>query len=174
MRSLSLFIPIDPVAQGRPRATVIHRKRDGLPFVSIYDPPECAKYKKQVRELAAILLKKQFAKWQPLDGVLSISLTFYLPRTREMGDEKKIAFSKGTYPIARADIDNLIKSAIDGLTGVLWDDDKCIIEISRARKLWADAQESGFEIEVRPYGQDEFNAPQESLLESKEAFDETQ
>lgn len=166
MKSLTLFIPGNPIQQGRARATVINR-RNRAPFVQIYDPPESEAYKKQVRQLAQLQLKENLPAWRPLEGPLSVSITFYIGRERIVGDEKKLQIFKGKYPVQLPDIDNYVKAALDGLSKVLWDDDKCIIELERVRKLFADGHESGFEILVRPYGQEEFNAVQDEIFQNQ-------
>ncbi len=163
MKSLTIFIAGDPIPQGRPRGTIIKPKYKPA-FIQFYDPPECQKFKDRVARLAKEYLAKTFAKWEPINQPISIEITFFLNRIKIVGGEKKEWVLKGTFPATAPDIDNLIKAVTDALNGIIWSDDKNIVEIVRARKLYADGREPGFEITVRPFGQPEFDPIQEALI----------
>lgn len=66
----------------------------------------------------------------PEDGPLRLEVTFYLPRPKSHPKTRR------TWPIARPDIDKLVRSIADSLTHVVWRDDSQVVEL-RARKTWA-------------------------------------
>lgn len=86
-----LFIPIAPV----PKA---YRSARGRLILS----DDCREYQIQVSNLA---VKHRPAK--PMDGYLAAEVTFYMPR----GDGNK----NRTYPNAKPDLDNMVKSLLDSL-----------------------------------------------------------
>lgn len=154
MNSLTLFIPGEPVQFDRPGATILYTK-SRRPFIHFYDPPDYAEYKKMVRRKALSLLNEKFENWIPLEGALSVDITLYLSRPKTVNRP---------YPTTTPDIDNLIKSVLDSLNKILWDDDRIIVEIGKVRELYANGCEPGFEITVRPFGQPEFDPVQEALI----------
>ena len=100
---ISFEIPGKPQAKQRPR--------HGKGFT--YTPKETVQFENWVR-----LCFRQ-AKQEKLDGALSAEIVFIY---------KKPKTSKKDYP-ARSDIDNCIKSVIDGLQGLAFDNDNQIVEI---------------------------------------------
>lgn len=66
----------------------------------------------------------------PEDGPLRLEVTFYLPRPKSHPKTRR------TWPIARPDIDKLVRSIADSLTHVVWRDDSQVVELV-ARKTWA-------------------------------------
>ncbi len=63
---------------------------------------------------------------QPLDGPISLHVTFYLPRPQSR-PKKHILPDRG------ADLDNLIKCC-DSLTGIMWTNDSRIVDIVAAKR----------------------------------------
>lgn len=98
--SLKLTINLEPVALGRPRVTA---RGTFLP-----------KRSQQFREDFQMLLRASFHE-QPLTAPLSVTLHFYKP-------VKTIAPKFG-------DIDNLEKAVLDACNGILWLDDRQIVEM---------------------------------------------
>lgn len=64
-----------------------------------------------------------------LDGPVSVSLAFFLPRP------KKSKF--GAYPAGSPDIDKLTRTVFDKMTGVFFTDDSRVVELD-ATKEWTD------------------------------------
>lgn len=58
----------------------------------------------------------------PMEGPLCIRLSFYLPRPKSI--PKRVA-----YPTKRPDLDKMVRSVKDALTGVLYRDDSQIVSI---------------------------------------------
>ena len=63
---------------------------------------------------------------KPLDGPLSIELTFYMRRPKSRRRETWVA----TTP----DLDNLEKAVLDGLSGVVYTDDKLVVRKSSVKR----------------------------------------
>lgn len=89
-------------------------------------------------------------KWSNVDGLLPknrpwhITLEFYLPRP------KSVSRTKRPRPTVYPDLDKLVRSVGDALTGVLFEDDSSIVSIT-ARKYYADeaeGEDAGVRIEV--------------------------
>jgi crossover junction endodeoxyribonuclease RusA len=66
----------------------------------------------------------------PIDGAVSIEITFYLPRPKSL--PKKIVHN-----IRQPDVDKLARSAFDSLTKIIYTDDARIIDMN-IKKRYAD------------------------------------
>lgn len=115
MKRHKQFIPIRPLAKERPRAT-----RTG----HVYTPKRTAQYEKKVAEAYDGPLF-------PADHTVEVALSF-----SDKGTNIHITATKNPEWKAslRGDIDNYVKSILDALNGVAWEDDKQIVEIT-VRKL---------------------------------------
>jgi len=76
--------------------------------------------------------------WELLDEPLELSVIFYLPRPKT---------ATRAYPSVMPDLDKLLRSVGDSLTGVIWQDDSRVVRIT-ATKLYADARRPGALIRV--------------------------
>ena len=102
--------------------------------VIIYDPKTAEPWRKavayEVRRLVDI----------PYDGPLDLTMVFSFPRPKShYGTGKNSNLIKGSAPlhhIQKVDIDNVIKSSLDAMNGVLYQDDKQVTRVS-AEKRWA-------------------------------------
>lgn len=78
------------------------------------------------------------------EGPVSVEMVFLLPRPGRCGKTRIAVLAD-----RRPDVDKLVRSVVDALTGVFWIDDSRVVEI-RARKFYADpGQPSGCVITVR-------------------------
>ena len=96
MKSLRIFIPIEPLPKERPR---LGR------FNNTYTPPKTSKYEK--------ILKTYFQEvWgndaPPMQGAIMADVCFYLTRPKSVPKKKE-------YPDTKPDLDNLEKSLFDAL-----------------------------------------------------------
>lgn len=136
---MQMTIPIEPVGQLRPRATRYGR---GIRF---YDPKKVAKFKKDVGEyvigeMNARNLKRFNGK--PLKVILKI----FRPIQQSISNrERSKRLSHVHRPQVKSDLDNYIKSILDALNGIIWDDDRNIVSIV-ADKYYA--EDPRIEIEV--------------------------
>ena len=138
---MKLTFDIEPVEQARPRATRMGRG------IRLYDPKKVSVYKKQL----AMMCKFQY-KDQPLSGQLIVNLKFYRHVQSSVSKkERKLRLIGAHRPTVKPDVDNYIKSTLDGLNGLLWEDDNQIVKIV-AEKYYSDHPR--VEVEVKGVKED--------------------
>ena len=115
---MTLDIQIDAVPQGRPR---FYRGRT-------YDPPKSKQFKKDLALMVNSLDNSAF-----FTGELKLKIEIYR-------DKKSVTSRR------YGDIDNLTKAILDGLTGILWQDDSQITDLHVTKHL---AQTPHILIEVK-------------------------
>ena len=99
----------------------------------MYDPEKVKKFKKELRQLA----KLHYCD-DPLDGALAIEVSFYRPVQKSLSKKERARRLSGEHrPTVKPDLDNYIKSALDGLNGILWTDDARIVDL-HAHKHYSD------------------------------------
>ena len=124
---MKLVFEIEPVEQARPRAT---RMGQGI---RLYDPKKVSVYKKQL----AMMCKFQY-KQAPLTGPLMVELNFFRHIQSSISKkERALRLSGSRRPVVKPDTDNYIKSTLDGLNGLLWEDDNQIVDLV-AHKYYSD------------------------------------
>ena len=100
----------------------------------MYDPRTAHEW----REAVAIVTGSTVDK--PIEGPVDLSLAFFFPRPKShYGTGKNSNVLKASAPKHHAqkpDIDNVIKSTLDAMNGVLYGDDKQVIRV-QAEKRWA-------------------------------------
>jgi len=97
---LSLTISGDPASKSRPRWS----RRSG----TIYTPGETRAHEQEIKSVARLSHRELFV--DPL-ALFSLRATFYLGTNQ-----------------AR-DVDNMLKLVLDALTGVVWQDDRQVVEV---------------------------------------------
>jgi len=105
-----------PVAQGRPRARAL-RLPNGIITASVYERAEDKDWKRTV--LSQALDAKPPA---PVEGPLSMSLAFLLPRPKSLP-------RRARHHVKKPDADNLAKAVTDALRGVIYRDDSQIVAL---------------------------------------------
>jgi Holliday junction resolvase RusA-like endonuclease len=121
---ISITLPIDPVAKGRPRFTKSGR---------VYTPSKTAHFESAIQRLLA-----PYKKTPAISGALVVSLVFTLvPPKKRVRDA----------PSVKPDLDNFIKAVTDAANGILWQDDGQITEL-HARKLYTWVAKRG-SVEIR-------------------------
>ena len=124
---MKLVFEIEPVEQARPRATRMGRG------IRLYDPKKVSVYKKQL----AMMCKFQY-KQAPLTGPLMVELNFFRHILSSISKkERALRLSGSRRPVVKPDTDNYIKSTLDGLNGLLWEDDNQIVDLV-AHKYYSD------------------------------------
>ncbi len=122
-----MVFEIEPVEQARPRATKMGRG------IRLYDPKKVSVYKKQL----AMMCQLQY-KNDPVTGPLKVELTFFRHVQSSVSKkERKLRLSGSHRPVVKPDTDNYIKSTLDGLNGILWEDDNQIVDLI-AHKYYSD------------------------------------
>ncbi len=116
---MKLVFEIEPVEQARPRATRIGRG------IRLYDPKKVSVYKFKYKQA-------------PLTGPLMVELNFFRHVQSSVSKkERKLRLSGSHRPVVKPDTDNYIKSTLDGLNGLLWEDDNQIVDLV-AHKYYSD------------------------------------
>jgi Holliday junction resolvase RusA-like endonuclease len=117
--SLTFHVDINPVPKGRPRFS----KAGG--FMRSYTPKKTSDYETEVRTQAQSVMTRE-----PLETPLAVYLYFRLPIPRSHSKKRQEACLNGSErPTKKPDIDNLAKSVLDGLNGVVWHDDSQIVSL---------------------------------------------
>lgn len=120
---------IEPVSQARPRIV-------SKPFPRMYDTKEVKTYKEDLKRLSQDYMVKLGI--DPLEGSLEIRVIFY--RSIQKSISKKEHLRRQFWrslPEVKPDVDNYIKSFLDGLNGVIWRDDAQITDI-QAKKRYSE------------------------------------
>jgi len=117
--SLTFHVDINPVPKGRPRFS----KAGG--FMRSYTPKKTSDYETEVRTQAQSVMTRE-----PLETPLAVYLYFRLRIPRSHSKKRQEACLNGSErPTKKPDIDNLAKSVLDGLNGVVWHDDSQIVSL---------------------------------------------
>lgn len=128
---ISITIPGDPVAQGRPRVT-----RFGT-----YDPEKSRDYKAFVK-YCALEVKPD----SPLDRPLAVTVRAFFPMPKSKSKRWHTAALLGDErPTKKPDADNIAKIVCDALNGILWKDDSQIVILLVTKRY---ALEPRVELEV--------------------------
>src|SRR5690606_3372583 len=121
-----LVIPVVPVAQPRQRHAVIGG------HIRNYTPSKHPVQAYKARLQAAVM---EAGIHSVIDGPVRVDVDFYLPRPKSLMRRKD---PPGPIPhTARPDVDNLLKSTKDALTGLVWRDDAQVCD-GRVRKWYAE------------------------------------
>lgn len=123
-------IPGEPKAKSRPR----YSSKSGR----MYTDNKTYKYEKLVKESYGD--NPSFE-----DNFISIKITFKISIPKSYSKTKHSEALRGILRPSRADIDNYIKSVLDGLNKVAYSDDKYIYKIE-AEKMFAEEAETIVEI----------------------------
>lgn len=108
---------VAPAGKGRPRFS----KQNSRAYTPEKTRNKTAEIKFWLHQLGAI---------NDGDGPLAVSLDFYFTKP-------KSAPKSRIYPTVKPDIDNLVKLVLDSANGVLYDDDKQIVECN-VKKLYGE------------------------------------
>ena len=125
-----IIISKDPVACPRPRVT-----RFG-----VYYPKKYQEYKNYLElYLKSLNIKKLEEK------ALYLNIVFNIQIPNSLSKKKKLELN-GTYVIKKPDIDNYLKSIMDGMNGIIYKDDNQIASINIIKKYVLDNPNSTIEI----------------------------
>ena len=134
-KTYKLTIDLAPVAQARPRAAKT-RGRSKQAKIIVYDPPEVKAYKRYLNVVAKRMWDERHLV--PLEGPIKLSIRFYRAVQKGLSKkERELRLSGVHRPTVKPDLDNYVKSTLDGLNGVIWTDDNAIIKIE-AEKYYSD------------------------------------
>ncbi|MGG6437400.1 RusA family crossover junction endodeoxyribonuclease [Saccharococcus caldoxylosilyticus] len=109
----------EPVAQGRPRATMING------HIRMYDPKKSSDFKNYVRLVAA-----DYRPDKLLEGPILVTVKVYKKIPKSFSKKKKAAAEVGQLrPTSKPDVDNYAKSIKDALKNVIWKDDSQVVDL---------------------------------------------
>lgn len=130
---MRFFVPGHPAPQGSKQAFV-RGKRAVLVEVSKRVKP----WREAVQDAAIT------HGCQPLDGPVSVKLTFLMPRPKAMPKKANLTM------IQKPDSDKLARAVLDALTGVCFDDDSQVTRLLVVKRRAGTAEEPGVMILVEP------------------------
>jgi Holliday junction resolvase RusA-like endonuclease len=121
-----LYLKLDgnPVPAARPKVS-----RWGTYYPATY---------RAFRSAMDLLLRKMFAKREPMAGPLEVSIGVYVKRPKT---------SKLLYPMG--DCDNYAKSYLDSLNGHAWHDDRQVIKLSIFKEFAPDGTDGWADISIK-------------------------
>jgi Holliday junction resolvase RusA-like endonuclease len=125
---LTFVLPGVPVPKGRPRMT----KRG-----HVFTPKKTVSYERSIA-LAAQAAKSKLAGGQLFDGPVMVTIHCHFGMPKSWSRKRKEAMLYEPH-IQLPDLDNLVKSVLDGLnqTFGIWDDDKQVAAVT-ATKHWSE------------------------------------
>lgn len=138
LRSMHFLIPAIPIAQPRPKATVLNG------HVRVYG----AKKSHPVHAFKAtcrMAFEQQRYGSKPIDYPMGLDLTFVLPRPKL---PKKYGTDRMRHG-KRPDFDNLEKSVVDALTGLAWTDDALLCDVRTQKWIAAEGESPHVEVTLR-------------------------
>ena len=100
-----------------------------MKFGGMFDPKENVEAKKLVAQIARLAIRN------PIEGPVSLSAVFEFERPKSHYG-KTLKASAPVYHTQRPDVDNLIKTVLDGLNGIAWKDDAQVVSVS-GEKVWS-------------------------------------
>lgn len=133
-------VPAVPVAQPRPRAVSLNGRAR---MANVPKSHPVHDFRATVR-----MAFRSHHHGPPLQGPLSLSLLFVMPRPKRLMWKTK-PMPREPYTSSRNDWDNLGKSVCDALNGLAWRDDGQIVEVALRRMIAAGDESPHAEIEIR-------------------------
>jgi len=121
MKSFSFTVPIAPVGKERPRVT----RRNGM--VVTYTPKKTITAENAIRFMA---LANRLVR---MEGPLKLDLICSMEPPASMSQKKRLALMEKPmegYP----DVDNLLKLVMDALQGLVYKNDKSVVQASVLKK----------------------------------------
>lgn len=119
-KTINFIVPGIPVAKGRARSFI----RAG--HVAHYTPESTARYENLVKLEA----KRAMGSWEPMQGAVELVLRLYMPIPASWSKKKRQDAIEGTLrPTTKPDCSNVLKAMEDAMNGVVFADDKQIVEL---------------------------------------------
>lgn len=134
MKSLKIVVPGKPVPKGRPR---FGRGRT-------FTPKTTRDYESRIAEAAAAAMAA--AGVQRVAGRVSVIVDASVAIPSSYRGRKRSDAILG-YSFPSGDVDNFAKAALDGMNGIVWDDDKQVVQMGAAKR-WA---EDGGQLSIEVY-----------------------
>lgn len=136
---MSIVIEIDGkvVAKGRGRVGLVNG------HATIFTPAHTRSYENRIKDQAALAM----AGRDPIEGAVMVTVHVYLPYPKSVSQKALESMARGDLrPCTKPDIDNYVKSAMDGLNAIVIRDDNQVVSVY-AHKLYS--SKPRLRIEVR-------------------------
>jgi Holliday junction resolvase RusA-like endonuclease len=136
--SFSFTIPAIPIAQPRPRAVSLNGQ------ARVFGAPKSHAVH-AFKATCRMAFEENRRGSKPIDYPIELELVFVLPRP-------KMPKNRGTHRLPhgkRPDFDNLAKSVVDALTGLLWQDDSLLYDVRTTKWIAAADEQPHVEILIR-------------------------
>jgi Holliday junction resolvase RusA-like endonuclease len=122
--TVSFFIPGEPVALARHRYTIAKGK------IHNYNAPKNADYK----ALVSMIANREMNGSSPLEKAVALNITVNRLVPQSWSKKKqKMALAGEVKPTTRPDIDNYLKSVLDGCTGIIFKDDSQVTYVTASK-----------------------------------------
>lgn len=120
MMQIMFTVPGQPHGKGRPRFA-----RQGT-FVKTYTDAKTLTYEKSIQTYA----KKAMGSTSPLIGAVAAYLHIGIPIPPSYSKTRQKACIEGLErPTKKPDIDNIVKAVLDGMNGIVYLDDKQVVDL---------------------------------------------
>lgn len=118
---ITFTVPGEPVAKARARITITGGRAHA------YTPAKTAAYE----QLVAKAGRDAMAGQKPLTTPLIVSITIHRKIPASWPKNRRQAALDGLlYPTTTPDADNYAKAALDGLNGIVWEDDAQVVSLT--------------------------------------------
>lgn len=120
--TITVTVPGDPVAKGRPRFTRTGRS---------YTPAKTEKFENLVR----LAYSLQQPDLDPTEGPIELTVRAYFSIPKSWSKKKQAeAATEQMKKISKPDLDNCLKAVQDGLNGVAWKDDAQVADTHTSKR----------------------------------------
>jgi len=126
LSTVVVVIPGPARGKQRPRSTRTGR---------VYTPAQTVNQEAYIKMLAATAMRGLAPLIGPLEATFSISVAIPKSFTRQ---QRKLIDEGSLYPTSKPDIDNVVKLLCDAMNGVVYGDDKQIVDLY-VSKVYEDA-----------------------------------
>lgn len=136
-RSIIFTVPGEVRGQGRPRTQVVNG-RDGRSYAHIYQSHKDSNTKHNIQLYAKEALDKAgYAMAHPSARGISVLVRIYMRMPNSFSQKKRNkALEDEIRPRKKPDLDNVLKSVLDAMTGVVYRDDKEVTAIQVVRHYY--------------------------------------
>ncbi|WP_334136993.1 RusA family crossover junction endodeoxyribonuclease [Corynebacterium variabile] len=128
----TFHVPGVPAPQGSKNAY-----RRGNKVVLVESSKKVKPWRAAVAQAATIA----YLRTEPIDGPVAVEIDFHLPRPKSLPKRVK-------HMVKRPDIDKLLRSTNDALTGIAYADDSRIVSIAATKRYALPGEETGATITV--------------------------
>ena len=119
---INIYVAGQPVGKARPRVT-----RSGR----VYTPTKTMQAEQGIREAAEHAMQGR----DPLDQPLVASMVFCMQIPKSWSKAKRQQAEDGQIlPAAKPDIDNLAKTVMDALNGMVYEDDSQVVQLAVSKR----------------------------------------